>query len=105
MNYNPGWMPPPNYFGGYPPQQPVAFIPVPQTKTEMSETIALLKAIRKEDKKKKEGDKKPPETPKKDGMTYFQQVACWFAISPFIILANALVIGGTFKFLRGVFGT
>lgn len=106
MTFNNQWMPPPNYYGGYPPQQPVAFIPMPQNESDIDKTIKLMKQLRKEERKLKAGEKKPEEKKpddKKAFTTFLQQAALCLAVSPFIILAYALILGGSFAFLRGIF--
>lgn len=104
MTFYNNWGPPPPGYGGYPQQQPVQFIAVPQNETEIDKTLKLIKAMRKEEAKKKAGEK-PPEKKdeKKSFTTFLQQAALCLAVSPFIILAYALILGASFTFLRGIF--
>lgn len=106
MNYDPRWStyaPPPMY--GYPPAagptERVVFMPAPKSKSEMKEFLKFQKIMKElEDGKKKPDEKKPDD--KKSAMTYLQQVAVCFAVSPFIIFANAMIILFIVKAFKGL---
>lgn len=104
MNYNAGWgagggYPPQMY---YPPMNEVRFIPVPNGSN--SEAIQILKKELKDLKKKgSEPKKEEKKEDKKPGaITYLQQVAVIFAVSPFIILCNALIILFIIRAFKGL---
>jgi len=105
MNYDPRWSnqyPQPMY---YPPQQPVAFIPMPQNKTEADSAFEMMKKIRKELRKEgveKAKGEKPKEEKKKPALTYLECVAIVFMSGPFVMLIYGGIIFTTAKVIKSL---
>lgn len=107
MNYDPRWSTyPPQQMFGYPPAGPserVVYMPAPKSKSEMKEFLKFQKIMKElEEGKKKPEEKKKEEDKKPGAMTYLQQAAVCFAISPFVVLANAFIILFIIRAFKGL---
>lgn len=107
MNYDPRWSTyPPQPMYGYPPAagptERVVFMPAPKSKSEMKEFLKFQKIMKELEEGKKKPEEKKKEDDKKPALAYLQQVAVAFAISPFIIFANAMIILFIVKAFKGI---